>query len=145
MPGAGMKPNTFVREVAAEVERRLQKEGMPANLEVRYRLAKIWYGEDPDVHYELSLHEIGSQLEIGLHAESTAESNRAFYAAFDKCMVEIQRELGNSIWLEEWDRGWARIYETQPLWPLDTSRVDEVAARIVEIISVIEPIYRTIL
>lgn len=144
-PGAGMRPSAFVREVAAIVEPRLKSAGLIANLEVRSRLLKIWYGPEQDVHYELSLHENYSQLEIGLHAESTAESNRAFYDAFDKCMVEIQRELGSSIWLEEWDRGWMRLYETQPLWPLDSSRADDVVARIVEIITVIEPIYRAIL
>lgn len=139
-----MQPKPFVREVVAEVMRHFGKATPPLNSEARWRLAKFWYGPDPSIHYELSLHENSSQLEIGLHAEATPERNRAFYAAFDRCMVEIQKELGPRMWLEEWDRGWVRLYETEPLWPLDTSRVSSVAERLVEVISTIQPIYLAI-
>ncbi len=143
LPGSNLRPSAFTREVAAEVVRRLGTPS-PLNCEVRSRLVKFWYGPDASVHYELALHENSSQLEIGLHAESSPERNRAFYAAFDRCMVEIQKELGPQMWLEEWDRGWARLYETEPLWPLDTVRVATVAERVVEVISAIEPIYRAV-
>ena len=140
-PGRSLLPGAFVRAVAAEVVKRIGKASPPLNTEVRSRLAKFWYGPDPSVHYELWLHENTAQLEIGLHAESAAERNRAIYAALDRCMVEIQSELGASMWLEEWDRGWVRLYETQRLWPLDPSRVEEVASRVCEVMAVVQPIY----
>jgi hypothetical protein len=139
-----LKPTTFVKLAAAEVAARVAPAPGPLNSEVRWRLAKFWYGTEPAIHYELALHENTSQLEIGLHFESLADTNRAFYAAFDKCMLDIQRELGTSMWLEEWDRGWVRLYETHALWPLDTPRAHEIAARVLEVISILQPIYETI-
>lgn len=141
---AGMRPPAFIKLVVAEVVSKVRVTGQPLNHEIRWRIAKFWYGPDPSVHYELALHENTSQLEIGLHAEASAERNRALYGAFDKCLLDIQKELGTSMWLEEWDRGWMRLYETYPLWPLDTPRVSEVAERILEVIAVLEPIYETI-
>ncbi len=144
LPGSNLKPSAFTHEVAAEVTRLMAKGEAPLKSEARSRLAKFWYGSDASIHYELALHESASQLEIGLHAESTPDRNRAFYTAFDRCMMEIQRELGPQMWLEEWDRGWARLYETEPLWPLDTVRALSVAERLVEVISVIQPIYEAV-
>jgi len=141
---SNIAPAPFVRQVAATVRERLKSRGSHVNIDVRGRLAKFWYGPDATVHFELWLHENTAQLELGLHAEGPAERNRAVYTALDKCMVEIQKELGTSIWLEEWDKGWIRLYETQRLWPLDDVRVAEVAERLCEIIDVIQPIYETI-
>jgi hypothetical protein len=144
MPGSSLMPTPFVRAVAQEVVRQVAKPGPQLNTEVRSRLAKFWYGDDAAIHYELSLHENTSQLEVGLHAEASAERNRAIYNALDRCLVEIQKELGTSVWLEEWDRGWIRLYETQPLWPLDVPRASEVAARLHEIIAVVQPMYEAL-
>ena len=82
---------------------------------------------------------------MGLHMESEANVNRTIYRELDRCLLEIQAQLGTSMWLEEWDRGWARLYETQPLSPLDAARVEEVAARLCEIIQVLQPVYESIL
>src|SRR5215212_2899204 len=91
---SNLTPALFIRQAASEVKARLGQRGPHLNMEVRSRLAKFWYGPDPSVHYELWLHENTTQLEIGLHAESSAERNRALYVALDKCLMEIQRELG---------------------------------------------------
>jgi hypothetical protein len=141
---SGMRPPAFIKLVAAEVVSKAMAAKEPLHHEARWRLAKFWYGPDSSVHYELALHENTSQLEIGLHAEASAERNRALYGAFDKCLLDIQKELGTSMWLEEWDRGWVRLYETYPLWPLDTPRVSEVAERVWEVMAVLQPIYETI-
>jgi hypothetical protein len=144
VPGSNLMPSPFVRTVAQEVLSQVAKPAPQLHTEVRSRLAKFWYGDDAAIHYELSLHENTSQLEIGLHAEASAERNRAVYNALDRCLVEIQKELGTSMWLEEWDRGWIRLYETQPLWPLDVARASEVAARLHEIIAVVQPMYEAL-
>jgi len=59
-------------------------------------------------------------------------------------LLEIQEALGDSIWLEDWDRGWTRIYETQPLYPLDDARIMAVALRLVEIMDYLQPLLEAI-
>ena len=138
-----LNPTAFVKQVVADIAARVASDSPPLNSEARWRLAKFWYGSDATIHYELAVHENSSQLEIGLHAESSPERNRALYAAFDKCLLDVQRELGTSMWLEEWDRGWVRLYETLPLWPLDAARVLDISSRIMEVIAVVQPIYES--
>ena len=111
---------------------------------MRSRLAQFWWGASSSVHYEVWLHERNLQLELGLHFEASASRNTEFYAAFSDHMLEIQHELGDSIWLEEWDKGWTRIYETQPLLPLDEARVYAVAGRLCEIVDCLQPILEAI-
>lgn len=111
----------------------------------RSRLVKFWFGPDNSVHYEVSIHERAAQLEIGLHFEASPERNRSIYKELDRCILEIQSQLGSTVWLEEWDRGWARLYETQHLWPLDDARANEVAERLCDFIRVVQPVYEQIL
>lgn len=106
----------------------------------RSRIAQFWFGPDNPIHYEVALHERTGRLELGLHFEADPALNRALYAFFDKCLLEIQAELGPHFWLEDWDRGWARLYETYPLWPLSTERVETISLRLRKIISVLQPI-----
>lgn len=107
---------------------------------VRGRLAQFWWGASPTVHYEVWVHERDLRLELGLHFEAGAEKNHRLYMDFGRHLLEIQQELGESIWLEEWDKGWTRIYETQPLHPMDEARVYAVAGRLCEIIDCLQPI-----
>lgn len=138
---ANLRPPAFLQVVTLKVEEHFRVLMLALNSHTRSRLAKFWLGSDPSIHYELALHERTSQLEIGLHLESAPDTNRALYRHLDRCMLEIQAQLGQSFWLEDWDRGWVRLYETQPLWPLDQSRADEVASRICQVISTLQPIY----
>lgn len=135
----GLRPSSFVSAVMHEVKRLTKSDGRPLNCNTRYRLAKFWYGRDDSIHYELWVHERTSQLELGLHFEADPATNQMLYTRFDKCMLEIQARLGGSVWLEEWDKGWVRLYETQPLWPLDDARVASVAERLCEMVSVLQP------
>src|SRR5436305_293665 len=64
-------PATFLRRVVASVVSRLDKPDARLNSETRGRLAKLWYGEDKSIHYEIWVHERTGQLELGLHCEST--------------------------------------------------------------------------
>ncbi|HYP41692.1 MAG TPA: hypothetical protein VEX13_15145 [Chloroflexia bacterium] len=135
----GLKPSSFVSAVMHEVKRLTKTDSRQLNCNTRYRLAKFWYGRDDSIHYELWVHERTSQLELGLHFEAAPATNQKLYKRFDRCMLEIQARLGGSVWLEEWDKGWVRLYETQPLWPLDDARVASAAERLYEMLSVLQP------
>jgi hypothetical protein len=124
---------------------RLAESGGKPQTNSRGRLAKFWYGRHGSIHYEIWMHERTMQLEMGLHCESTPEYNLALYGSFDRCLLEIQATLGSSFWLEEWDHGWVRLYETRPYFPLDAGRVDEIAARMCEIIQTLQPVLEGIM
>jgi hypothetical protein len=137
-------PSTFLRQVGRQVQHIAEAHGLRPKTETRGRLAKFWFGHSASIHYEIWLHERTMRLEIGLHCESTADHNSLLYREFDRHMVEIQAELGPAFWLEEWDHGWIRLYETHALRPLDEARVEEIAERAVVIMQALEPIYRAI-
>lgn len=141
---ARLRPREFIQRTGAAAQRALREQGLQFNLQVRGRLLKLWAGDDQSVHYEIAVHEREMQLEVGLHMEADAARNAALYRELDRCMLDLQAELGERLWLERWDRGWARLYETEPLWPLDELRVEAVAARLVEIVAVIQPVYAAI-
>jgi hypothetical protein len=142
---SSLQPAAFLSQVSREVISRLAERGARPETNARGRLAKFWYGPHSSIHYEVWLHDRTLQLEIGLHAESTPEYNLALYNAFDRCMLEVQAALGASFWLEEWDHGWIRLYETHPFFPLDAARVDEIAARTCEIIHTLQPVLEDIM
>src|SRR3954453_11682719 len=135
----------FLGKVAAEVMARLPARDAPPQSSHRGRLAKFWYGPHSSIHYEIWLHDRTLQIELGLHCESAPDYNLALYNAFDHCLLEIQAALGTSMWLEEWDHGWTRLYETVPFFPLDADRVDEVTPPIGEIIGTLQPILEEIM
>ena len=139
-----MNPTAFIAAVSREVAAYFQQAHTPVKSSVRGRLAQFWWGDDRSVHYELWVHERTLQLEVGLHFEASAARNRALYDAFGKHLVEIQGTLGETIWLEEWDKGWARLYETLPLFPLDDARVYAVAGRLCEIMESLQPMYEAL-
>ena len=137
-------PAPFIAAVAREVSSYFARAGRPVRSHVRSRLAQFWWGTDPSVHYELWVHDRTAQLELGLHFESTPARNQALYAAFGSHLLEIHTQVGDSLWLEEWDKGWTRLYETQPLQPLDEARVFAVSARMIEIMECLQPIYESL-
>ena len=133
-------PGTFLREVDSEMRRRYPDHSRQLNTHLRSRLVQFWFGADRAIHYEVWIHERAAQMELGLHFESTASRNRELYRRFDGELLSIQAVLGDSIWVEEWERGWSRIYETQPLWPLDAARVITTSDRLVEMVATFQPI-----
>jgi hypothetical protein len=142
-PGS-MTPSAFVSAVAREVEQYFAKAGRPLHKSMRSWLAQFWWGEDRSVHYELWVHGSTLKLEMGLHFESTGARNRALYLAFGKHLVEIHAALGDTLWLEEWDKGWTRLYETVPLFPLDDARVYAIAGRLSDIMETLQPMYEAL-
>jgi hypothetical protein len=139
-----LTPPAFLAAVALEIAAYFVQQGKPVRSRVRSRLAQFWWGSDSSVHYEIAVHERSGRIELGLHFESSATRNRSLYAGFDRYLLEIQNALGDGVWLEDWDKGWVRLYETQPLAPLDESRVYAVAGRFCEIMECLQPIYETL-
>jgi hypothetical protein len=132
-------PPAFVRAVTRDVLAYFEKSPMRVQGAARSHLAKFWCRPPQSIHYELWLHHGRNLIELGLHFEDRPEVNARLYAYFAGCLLEIQEELGDSIWLEEWDKGWTRLYEVRPMYPLSEERVADTAARLCEIIQCLQP------
>jgi hypothetical protein len=137
---SSLQPSAFVTAVVREVKQQYAAQGREPHTVLRHRFGQIWWGSLASVHYEVQVHERALQLELGLHFEAHQQTNRELLQLFSNHILEIQEALGESVWVEEWDRGWTRIYETQPLYPMDDARVYSAAARLCEIIDYLQPI-----
>ncbi len=133
-------PGIFLRELESAVLIRAGRDDTILNSNLRSRLVQFWFGGDRTIHYEVWIHGRTAQMELGLHFEAAQSRNRKLYQRFERELLSIHAALGSSIWLEGWERGWSRIYETQPLWPLDSARVATIADRMAEIIAMFQPI-----
>jgi hypothetical protein len=139
-----MLPNQFIRRLSAAVRTHLPALAEPLHIQPHGQLMKIWYGADGTVHYEVWVHERTQQLELGLHCEADATRNAAWRRLLGFYLLEIKLALGNGVELEDWDKGWVRLYETHPLYPLDEPRLDEFARRVGTFVGTIQPIYTEI-
>lgn len=106
---------------------------------IRSGLVQLYYG-DPGVHFEAWFHWRTSRLELGLHFERSARENAVLFSRFDRHIVELKHELGESVELEQWEKGWARIYETWPCDRLDRPFQDRMTERLARIIQVLQPV-----
>lgn len=136
-----MDPRTYLRAVDAAM-----REGVPAGLgalrhQNRGWQAKWWYG-NPALHYEATSRVREKAIEIGLHFEADPLTNARLLAAFRAHAKSIARRLGE-VRIEEWDRGWARVWEPIALpKPLGVENGTAVGKRLARYISVLEPILR---
>jgi hypothetical protein len=128
-----------MRAVAKDVLAYFAQSATPLRSSTRSRLAKFWFNPPDTIHYELWLHERRNLIELGLHFEADAALNSQLLSYFSGCLLEIQEELGDSVWVEAWDKGWARLYEVRPMLPLDEERVADTAARMCDLIQVLQP------
>jgi len=103
-------------------------------------LAKAWFGSHA-LHYEITPRERLGVIEIGLHFEADPLTNARLLAAFRANAKAVRRALANAR-LEEWDRGWCRVWEPLAYRKADVSLAKELADRIGAYISVLEPILR---
>ncbi|HEX4743928.1 MAG TPA: hypothetical protein VFW12_04575 [Candidatus Limnocylindria bacterium] len=136
-----MEPRTYLRAVDAAV-----RDGLPAALgpvqhQNRGWQAKWWFG-NPALHYESTPRVRASVIEIGLHFEADELTNALLFAAFRARAKAIARRLGE-VRIEEWDRGWARVWEPVALTePLGARNGTAVGERIAAYVAVLEPILR---
>ena len=122
------------------------REALPADLgtfewSATSWMAKAWFGNRA-IHYELWVRDSAKVIELGLHFESDALTNARLLGAFRARGREIKRALGADARIEEWDKGWARIWEPFPLEEMDEAHADRIRTRFVEYVRVLEPIVR---
>lgn len=105
-----------------------------------FGLIKLHYG-NPKLHYEANHQARSRTVEIGLHFEADRFTNARLIGAFRVHQKKIQRALKNAR-LEEWDKGWTRIWEPIAYEDLDAELRREVAERLARYIKVLEPMLR---
>ncbi|MBI4300922.1 MAG: hypothetical protein HY677_07270, partial [Chloroflexi bacterium] len=101
-------------------------------------MLKVFY-HSPRIHYEVHPLRKTGRIEIGLHFEAERETSYRLLARFAECFVEVQAALGPSVEPEEWTNSWTRLHETWPLTRLDDALAQKVAARLGQMISVLQP------
>ena len=122
----------LVRELLAEDLRDFQWEAS--------FLAKLWFGNH-DLHYEITPRERARTIEIGLHFEADPLTNARLLAAFVANAKAVRRALANAR-LEQWDRGWCRVWEPLPFRSADAELAKELASRLAAYVTALEPILR---
>jgi hypothetical protein len=107
-----------------------------------FSLIGLYYGADPRIHYEVWLQRRAGRIEIGLHFEADAETNRRGLEVLSDRAEEIVSALGPEVEGEHWDRGWTRIHQGLPLGSGDAAVARAAAERLAAFIRVLEPMRR---
>jgi hypothetical protein len=103
--------------------------------------AKAWYGNKA-LHYEIWVRHSARVVELGLHFEADALTNARLLGAFRTHAKQLKRHLGAGARLEEWDKGWTRVWEPFSLEKLEPAYAERIQARFVDYVRVLEPILR---
>ena len=107
------------------------------------RLRFVWlqlHYWTPKVHFEVWLTRKTERIEIGLHFEGEREFSYRWAEVMATRMPEVMARLGPQVELEEWTSSWTRIHQTLPYDPLSEPLAEEVARRLAEMMTVLEPI-----
>jgi hypothetical protein len=136
-----MRLDELMRAIPPATQAKLPKELQDFKVVRRSWLVQLYYA-DPQAHYEVvTLGIKRRQLEIGLHFESrNSDDNERLLNGFMQHLFEIKAELGDGFEAEMWDKGWTKVYETIPMETFDEAYVDRVAARLAQVIVVMQPI-----
>lgn len=102
-------------------------------------LLKVDYG-NPRVHYEVWCDSEKEILGIGLHFEDGPVSTEAYLAFFDQHILEIKHILGTEVELERWTASWGHLYEHRALEQLSEDLANLIAARLGEMIKLLQPL-----
>ena len=102
---------------------------------------KAWYGNRA-LHYEITVRHSAKVVELGLHFESDELTNARLLGAFRSRAKEVKRALGPDVRLEEWDRGWCRVWEPITLEKVDGPYAARVQTRFVDYVRLLEPMLR---
>ena len=140
-----MRSSDFFGALPDATRARLPKRWQTFRFQKRSWLVQLYYAQ-PLLHYEVwNLGDRRGRLEIGLHFESRDRGeNERLLRGFLARLFEIKAELGDSIEAEAWDKGWTKVYELVPREPFTLEYVDRVAARLAQIISVMQPIFEDV-
>lgn len=135
-----MRVNEFLELVARETRSQLPARWRNFHTWKRYTLIQLYYTRR-SIHYEVwvrggNIH----ALEIGLHCEADAATNRTLLEKLDACLFEIKHALGDQIEAEQWTKSWTRVHELRPYQKLDESTARATAQRVAAMIQVVEPL-----
>ena len=134
-----MRIGECLKRVRPLMRERLAEELRDFNWEASF-LAKLWYGNH-DLHYEITPRERARTIEIGLHFEADPLTNARLLAAFVANASAVRRALANAR-MEQWDRGWCRVWQTLPYRRADISLAQELADLVAAYVTALEPILR---
>lgn len=109
------------------------------NARIRFVWLQLHYWT-PKIHYEVWLTRKTGRIEIGLHFEGERHFSYRWAEVMAARMPEVQARLGSQVELEEWTPSWTRIHQTIPYDPLSEPLADEVARRLAEMMTVLQPI-----
>jgi hypothetical protein len=104
-------------------------------------MAKAWYGNKL-LHYEIWVRDRARVVELGLHFESDALTNARLFGAFRARAKQIARALGADARIEEWDKGWSRVWQPYAIADVDDGYATMIKARFVQYVRALEPILR---
>ena len=134
-----MEMRECLKRIRPLVRERLPDDLRQFNWEASF-LAKLWFGNH-DLHYEVTPRERARVIEIGLHFESDPLTNARLLAAFQANASGVRRALPEAK-LEQWDRGWCRVWEALPYRRADPDLARELADLIAAYAVALEPILR---
>ena len=137
-----MKTKEFLETLSDLVRQQLPPE--LGDIQVRPRvtsLTKLYY-DRASVHYEVWIQKRRGILELGLHFEGDPESNFRHLELLMGYWDEIRSSLGESVELQQWDRGWCRAHETVPLQPLSDDFLVEASMKLSNMVRTLEPLLR---
>ena len=135
-----MEPRALLRAIPHKVGTHLRGDLRSFRTASGFSLVKVFYG-NRDLHYEANLRARHNTVEIGLHFESDDLTNARLLGAFRVHERAIRRKLPGAR-LEEWDKGWARIWEPVAYERIDAALRDDIAKRLALYITTLEPMLR---
>lgn len=136
-----MKAQEFRDRLPDHLRPQLAPEWQAFRTASRFSYVQFWYGPPP-FHFEASPYYDREIYEVGLHFESRDKAlNEALHAAFDRRFAEIRHCLGPDVFLEQWDRGWHKLYRCLPFPDkrYDAALLDRVAADLARQIALLQP------
>ena len=134
-----MRVGECLKRVRPLIRERLSDDLRDFNWEASF-LAKLWFGNHA-LHYEITPRERARTIEIGLHFEADPLTNARLMAAFVANAGVVHRALADAR-IEQWDRGWCRVWEPLPYRTPDGELAKELADRIAAYVTALEPILR---
>ncbi len=135
-----MRVNEFLNLVAQETRAALPIRFRKFHAWKRYTLIQLFYARR-SIHYEVwvrggNVH----ALEIGLHCEADAATNRAVLEKLDAHLFEIKHALGDHIEAEQWTKSWTRVHELMPYQHLDDATARACAKKLARMIETLQPL-----
>ena len=106
-------------------------------------LVKLHY-RDPKIHYEVWVRRRAGAVEVGLHFESTAETNSRYLKGLTDLHDSVIAPLGPEVEAGGWAASWTRVHRSFPFSRLDEDLLMVVSGCLSQMIGLLEPAVRQI-